>query len=363
MLADDGWRILFLGTECRGSAGNLRLYQKKGVTVRQMPLYQKRLPGKLHYMFFCFWAFLSAILWRPKWIYVSDPLSCPIALFLSYATGVKILYHEHDSPNSDVNSKIHISNFMKFILWTRKIVARRARACILPNEERMKLFIRETGRRGNVFCVWNCPRLEEIGQLKKPRESKEVILYFHGNIHIGHLPLAILEAIATLPANLRLRIVGYESAGSGEHREVLEKKARSLGIAEKIEFIDAMPRHEILRYCLSSDIGLCFISKESKDINDKYKVGASNKAFDYLSCGLALLVSDLPDWKKIYAEPGYGLACDPNDTGSIASAIRWFLEHPDDMRRMGESGRQRILKEWNYESQFKRVQELFEDIS
>ncbi|OBQ32680.1 MAG: glycosyltransferase, partial [Anabaena sp. CRKS33] len=75
----------------------------------------------------------------------------------------------------------------------------------------------------------------------------------------------------------------------------------------------------------------------------------------YLACGLPLVVSDLPDWQQMYVEPGYGLSCNPEDVNSIADVIRWYLEHPLEMKAMGERGRQRILNEWNYETQFEVV--------
>ena len=31
------------------------------------------------------------------------------------------------------------------------------------------------------------------------------------------------------------------------------------------------------------------------------------------------------------------------------TALRWFLDHPVEMRAMGERGRQKIATEWNYE--------------
>ena len=34
-------------------------------------------------------------------IHASDPLICPIALFIQRFTGVKLVYHEHDSPDSE----------------------------------------------------------------------------------------------------------------------------------------------------------------------------------------------------------------------------------------------------------------------
>jgi spore maturation protein CgeB len=66
-------------------------------------------------------------------------------------------------------------------------------------------------------------------------------------------------------------------------------------------------------------------------------------------------VSDLPDWKQMYVEPGYALACNPEDPSSIADVLRWYLEHPLEMKAMRERGRQRILNEWNYETQFEVV--------
>jgi hypothetical protein len=45
----------------------------------------------------------------------------------------------------------------------------------------------------------------------------------------------------------------------------------------------------------------------SRDRNEQAMSGASNKAFDYLVCGLAVLVSNLPDWRSTFVEPGYGL--------------------------------------------------------
>ncbi|MGF1587808.1 MAG: glycosyltransferase, partial [Pleurocapsa sp.] len=117
---------------------------------------------------------------------------------------------------------------------------------------------------------------------------------------------------------------------------------------------------EVLKRSLQYDLGLAFMPKTSNDINLQYMIGASNKAFDYLSCGLALLVSDLPDWHSAYVKPGYGLACDPDDADSIVAALLWYLEHPTQMREMGELGRQRIAQEWNYEKQFKPVIETLQ---
>jgi glycosyltransferase involved in cell wall biosynthesis len=155
---------------------------------------------------------------------------------------------------------------------------------------------------------------------------------------------------------VKLCVIGYETIGHRGYVQQLQETASQLGLGNRVKFLGAMPtRQELLEWCRRCDVGLVFMPKNSNNINHETMTGASNKPFDYLACGLALLVSDLPDWRAMYVEPGYGLACDPDDPGSIAMALYWLLDHPHEMRRMGEEGRQKVVAEWNYETQFMPV--------
>jgi spore maturation protein CgeB len=95
--------------------------------------------------------------------------------------------------------------------------------------------------------------------------------------------------------------------------------------------------------------------KSSEDINLRHMVGASNKPFDCMACGLPLLVSDLPDWISMFVVPGYARACDPNDVDSIEDQLRWYLEHPDERREMGRRCAEKITQAWNYDQLFADV--------
>jgi glycosyltransferase involved in cell wall biosynthesis len=169
------------------------------------------------------------------------------------------------------------------------------------------------------------------------------------------LPPTVLEALALLPEGVKLRVIGYETVGHIGYVQELKEHAKELSINDRIEFLDAMPRKELLEWCRKCDVGLSFLPNVSDDINQQAMLGASNKPFDYLACGLALLVSDLPDWRSMYVDSGNGLACAPDDPKSIARALQWFVDHRCEMRQMGERGRQRTVAEWNYERQFKPV--------
>jgi glycosyltransferase involved in cell wall biosynthesis len=163
----------------------------------------------------------------------------------------------------------------------------------------------------------------------------------------------VIDALARLPAAIKLRVIGYETVGHRGYVEELRHAARMFGVEDRIQILGVVPsRCELLNWCRQSDVGLAFMPKNSDDLNEQSMVGASNKPFDYLSSGLALLVSDRADWHTMFVDGGYGLACDIQSPESIAANIKWFLDNPKETRLMGERGRQKVLGTWNYEAQF-----------
>ncbi len=178
---------------------------------------------------------------------------------------------------------------------------------------------------------------------------------YHGSIVPERLPLPIIRALSLMPKKVHLTVLGYESAWQEGYVNELRRYAASLGVADQLKIVEPLPRSEMMIHGQACDVGICLMPLASQDVNFRYMTGASNKPFDYLACGMALLTSDLADWKKMYVESGYGLACDPGNPESIAAELRWFFDHPAETRAMGERGRQRILSEWNYNNQFMPV--------
>lgn len=349
ILAEQGWKVMFLGTGAFG-ADVLKFPPHPGIEVKQIPFCPPGWLQKLHYLWFCLWVFGWVILRRSEWIYASDPLSTPIALLLSHLPGMRVIYHEHDSPVADWG--LRISDFMRWILGARRQLARRAALCILPNKQRAERFSRSVANGRPVITVWNCPALEEVPVSLPAKKKNELRIFYHGSIVPSRVPPTVLHALTMLPDMVKLRIVGYETTGHSGYGRELRDLTRALGIEARVEIQGPRSRQELLKECCRADIGIALMPRENDNLNFQEMIGASNKPFDYLACGLALLVSDLPDWRAMYVDPGYGLACSPDNPQSIADALRWFLEHPVEMREMGERGRQRILTEWNYERQF-----------
>jgi glycosyltransferase involved in cell wall biosynthesis len=286
-------------------------------------------------------------------VYASDLRACPVGLLASFVPGIKVVYHEHDSPGRSPAGQL-----LKVCHLARQLLARRMALGVMPNERRIDAYRADLVPSRDVVCVWNTPSIVETRPPEERQDQTSLRLYYHGNISAQLLPLTVVDAIALLPNRPSLTVVGYETQ-EGYIAE-LRQRARQLGIGEQLQVVPAMPRCDLLSYCRSHDVGLALIAPTDPNVNLDYLVGASNKPFDYLACGLVLLVPDRLDWRRMYVDPGYGLACDPRDPESISAALLWFGEHPLEIRRMGESGRDKIRGSWNYENGFAPVRRVLE---
>jgi len=279
ILANQGWHVLFIGTGAQG-ANVLEFPPHPGIEVRRLKFCPSGWRQKLHYFYYAFWVFGWVLRWRPQWIYASDPHSCPIALALNFVPGLRIAYHEHDSPASSLHPPP--STFQRLCLWTRRKLAHRAALCILPNERRVELFKEQTGTTQPVLCVWNCPRREEALRAKpemlklemRKREEEgglksdirdqrsqdggrksevghaagvsrvtstlhsaredghhasRFIVFYHGSIVPARLPMTVIEALARLPEHVVLRIAGYETGGGWRICEPVAGTGRAIG--------------------------------------------------------------------------------------------------------------------------------------
>jgi len=350
LLANDGWEVQFLGTDVEGTL-ELRFPPHENISVRRMSPQTSGWRQKFHYLRYAVWVFRQALTWKPHWVYVSDPLAAPIGLLLK-SLGCSVLYHEHDSPHPEASE----SGFMHVVFRGRSLLGQTADLCVLPNQDRADFFDDQVGREAVTHCVRNCPlRSEVIESLRSSSSDDRLYVHYHGSLAPSRLPQTVLDALTYLPESVHLRVIGYETVGHSSFVDDFRNHAADLGLADRVDFSSPMPRHELLGVTTRSHVGLSFMPASTDDINLKWMTGASNKPFDYLACGMPLLVSDLPDWESMFVDSGYARSCDPRKPRKIAQELKWYVDHPDQRRAMGERGRQRILKEWNYESEFSEV--------
>lgn len=353
ILADLGWKVTFVGCGASGEADRFEFPPHDNINVLRWKFPKPGWRQKLHFFLWIWWAVWVTIRVRASLIYASEPLSCPAAWVASYLPGRKLIYHEHDSPSDK-----GLSRFMKSLLRYRKRVCDRAIAAILPNVVRARVF-QETVQPGcPVLVVWNCPLKGEIKDYSKMHTNK-FVLFYHGSLNQARLPLTVLDALTLLPSHTVLHFAGYTTRGAPYFIQEYLDAAQKRGLGERVKYLGAPKmRSELLDLCYQADLGLAFMPIQSDDLNMVAMIGASNKPFDYLACGLNLLVSDLPEWRDMFVRSSLALACNPDDATGIEKAVKWYLNNPSESRIMRIKGQDSIINDWNYEKQFKPVLDI-----
>ncbi|HMQ19306.1 MAG TPA: hypothetical protein PKC77_09150, partial [Sphingopyxis sp.] len=263
-----------------------------------------------------------------------------------------IVYHEHVSPAPPTSFRMRLQ-------WqARNALARRADAVVLPNADRAALIARDAGlpdARAPIVA-WNTPCRDEVGPKRRAAADGPVRIVYAGSINVQRVPLALVEALAAVP-DIELTLIGYETVSSRGYCETMRAFADERGCADRLIFRGAMPYHALIAALGDYDATFAALPEDAGDVNLRHMAGASNKSFDAMGQGLALIVGPGEDWRRMFVDPGYALACDPSDTASIAEAFRGLAGDRAAVRAMGERARQRIAGDWAYDEQLRPVTE------
>jgi glycosyltransferase involved in cell wall biosynthesis len=347
LMAEAGWKVTFLSAPVVGMP--LMLNPHPRIAVYAIPARPSHVMGKAAYARYIASAAAFAIRVRPHVVYASDPLGAAPGLLAARLSGAHLVYHEHDSPAPGA--------LQPRVARLRTAAARAARLVIFPNAERARIAGAELGfAPSRLRIVWNMPRRAELRPLVRISEPPPLIVYYHGSITPQRFPEAAVEAVRHFEGRVRLRIAGYEAPGARGYISRLAALGHAPSGEPLVEYMGPIPQlGDLLEQAAHAHVGLALMPRTTDDVNMRHMTGASNKAFDYMASGLALLVSDLVDWRRMFVAPGLARACDPADAHSLIAALDWFLDHPEERRTMAERGRPKIEAEWNYDIAFAPV--------
>jgi glycosyltransferase involved in cell wall biosynthesis len=355
LLADLGWRVRHLGIVAQGGARAITLPKHPSITVALMPAPAGGWRTAVHYARFLAWCRSEVIRARPDVVYCSDVRSYPVGLWASRRKGLTTVLHEHDPPPRAGGGRV-----LQVLRRVRTSFAWRASLIVIPQDERAKSFLADTGTDpARLRVVYNCTSRREFATLSvAPREDRQgLTLWYHGALGCGQIPPTVVEALARLPPDVRVELAGYETVASMGYVADLQARAAALGVADRLRIHGALPlRADLLRTASRADVGLALFATEFRDP----MVGASNKPFDYLTCGLPLLTNRTPEWERFFGAEGVSVGCDPDDADDIARAVLALREDPARRMRMAAVGRRLLETRWNYETQFAPVLEALE---
>lgn len=190
----------------------------------------------------------------------------------------------------------------------------RLKRVITVNESIADLYERDYGIRPkvvrNIASSYLPERFKSRQELGLP-ESAYLVINQGSGINIDRGMEEFLAAMTLLPEEVHFLLVG-----KGDVIPQLKKLVQEQGLQERVHFIPPQPYIELLQYTAAADLGISL----DKDTNINYRYSLPNKIFDYIKCGIPLLISDLKEPKRIVLENGLGKVCS-HDAQDIAEKV------------------------------------------
>jgi len=158
-------------------------------------------------------------------------------------------------------------------------------------------------------------------------DGKFVITYVGAHGVANHLQQIIYagKVLADTPVLFLL-------IGQGMEKEKLQKLAVDTGV-KNVRFIDAVPKKEVFKYILASEMGVSVLKKV-----DAFKTVYSNKTFDYMSCKTPVLMAIDGVSRQLVEEANCGIYIEPENIEEYNKRIRMYLNNKDRLKVEGNNG-------------------------
>lgn len=157
--------------------------------------------------------------------------------------------------------------------------------------------------------------------------DKFVITYVGAHGVANHLQQVVETARLLEDTNVQFLLIGQ-----GMEKPRLMELATQIGCTN-VSFIDAVPKNDVFKYILASDMGTSVLKKV-----DTFKTIYSNKTFDYMSCKKPILMAIDGVSRELVEAADAGVFVEPENPEDFATKIRFYLENPSLLEKQGENG-------------------------
>ena len=154
--------------------------------------------------------------------------------------------------------------------------------------------------------------------------------------------------ISALPTILREQPnVRYLIGGTGPEREALEKQARELGVAERIEFLGFVSPEDLPLYYNLADV---FLFPNFELAEDHDTEGFGIVFIEANACGTPVIGGNAGGAPEAVEDGVSGFVVDGTDPAAVADKILLLMRDQDLARKLGEQGRKRVERDFTWDA-------------
>ena len=279
--------------------------------------------------------------WQPDLVQAHDLDALRAAAILGPKLDIPVIYDTHElwseQPFIDSVEAVDYWNALE-----KELIAY-ADAVMTINEPLAEI-LKQRYELEEVMALHNCQTVQSI----KPRPANETPIALYQGAYVPHRGLEQVIAAAGITDKVRIALRGFGSS---------EKELRALDEKKRILWWDPVPGPQVVQAASQADIGL--IPFLPTCLNHYYST--PNKLFEYMSAGLAIAGSDIPEVARFVNEHRMGELFDPYSPSDIARALEVMVDSGqlEEMKIRSRSGTE---SKWNWEAQIAPYLEMVQTL-
>lgn len=151
----------------------------------------------------------------------------------------------------------------------------------------------------------------------------------------------------SLPQDCILVILGFYAPG---FEPVVRSCIADCGLQKRVFLAGETSLQGVAEWVGSADVGIAL--HKLTDYNTRNLGIASNKIFEYMSGGAAMLVFEQDEASQVIEGGGAGICVDANNESAIQKALFRIVESPERLRTMQINSRRLFEREYYFENHF-----------
>ncbi len=294
----------------------------------------------------------------PTVVHIHDPELLPAMALSGAGRRAALVYDIHENIRQQLRIKPWIPSPLRpFVAWMYGLIER-----ICLSSVRAVVLAEDSYADDYVGCdatvVRNYPVLDRIANEPRTAPMNARICYV-GGVSVERGALEIIDAFriaARSRDDLDLVLAGPITAPLTA--EVLLDRLGDPALAARVRIPGRVPLDEAYALMAGSAVGVAPLRPVGN-----YVGSLPTKMFEYMSCGLPVVVSDFPLWRSIVDDAACGRCCSGGSAESLAEGILSVLEDPERYARMSDSGLAAVRDRYNWTHEAAKLLDLYRRIT
>jgi len=139
------------------------------------------------------------------------------------------------------------------------------------------------------------------------------------------------------------------------------KQLKKLVMWKNVKYLGELQFDDVLLMYQQAVAGIVIENYGALNYGKEGSLGVT-KLFEYMSVGLPVICTDFSIHREIVERYKCGICVNADNIDSIADAISYIIEHPDEANKMGKNGKLAVQEKYNWDTQERVLLKLYESV-